>query len=76
MLYGPPGTGKTLLVKAAAKESGLPVAFISGADIMSKWQGESEVGSQCCARCTWQLVIALAHAWRWCPPASSEAAVC
>jgi len=42
-MFGPPGTGKTLAVKAAAKESGLPVAFISAADIMSKWQGESEV---------------------------------
>lgn len=42
LLFGPPGTGKSLVVKAAAAESGLPVAFISAADIMSKWQGESE----------------------------------
>lgn len=42
LLYGPPGTGKTQLALAAAGEAGVPVAQVSAADLMSKWQGESE----------------------------------
>ena len=72
LLFGPPGTGKTLVVKAAAKECGLPVAFISASDLVSKWQGQSEVrpcdpggcvGCQCadggpCLVLTWSGVAA------------------
>lgn len=43
LLYGPPGTGKTLLVKALAKEAGVPVAVLSASDLVSKWQGDTEV---------------------------------
>ncbi|XP_049875889.1 ATPase family AAA domain-containing protein 2-like [Pectinophora gossypiella] len=48
LFHGPPGTGKTLLARALAQESSLvrgkKVAFFmrKGADIMSKWYGESE----------------------------------
>lgn len=42
LLYGPPGTGKTLIAQACAYECNIPFFSISSADIMSKWQGESE----------------------------------
>ena len=42
LLYGPPGCGKTFIVKALA--SGAQANFISvkGAELLSKWVGESE----------------------------------
>jgi len=42
LLYGPPGTGKTLLAKAIANESGLNFISIKGAELLSKYVGESE----------------------------------
>jgi transitional endoplasmic reticulum ATPase len=42
LLYGPPGTGKTLLAKAVANESEANFVAISGAQVLSKWVGESE----------------------------------
>lgn len=48
LFVGPPGTGKTLLARALASEGsrvgGRPVTFFmrKGADILSKWVGESE----------------------------------
>jgi transitional endoplasmic reticulum ATPase len=42
LLFGPPGTGKTLLAKAAANESGVNFISIKGAELLSKWVGESE----------------------------------
>ena len=44
LLYGPPGTGKTMIARATAGEFGPAASFyaISSADIVSKWQGESE----------------------------------
>ena len=42
LLYGPPGTGKTLLTKAVANETEANFIAISGAQILSKYVGESE----------------------------------
>lgn len=42
LLYGPPGNGKTLLGKAVANQLDSPFYYASGAQIRSKWHGESE----------------------------------
>jgi proteasome-associated ATPase len=44
LLYGPPGCGKTMLGKAAANAMGDGSGFIyvKGAEVLSKWVGESE----------------------------------
>lgn len=42
LLQGPPGCSKTTLVKATANESGLPILYLSGADLYSCYLGESE----------------------------------
>ncbi len=42
LLFGPPGTGKTTLGKAVAHELDAPFYYASGAQIRSKWHGESE----------------------------------
>lgn len=42
LLYGPPGTGKTMLAKAVANESESNFILISGAQVLTKYVGESE----------------------------------
>ncbi|MBN1170453.1 CDC48 family AAA ATPase [Candidatus Micrarchaeota archaeon] len=42
LLYGPPGTGKTLIAKAVANESEANFISISGAQVLTKYVGESE----------------------------------
>lgn len=44
LLYGPPGCGKTFLVKALANEAAANFLSIRGAELLSKWVGESERG--------------------------------
>jgi transitional endoplasmic reticulum ATPase len=42
LLYGPPGCGKTFLVKAVAGTGKANVLSVKGAELLSKWVGESE----------------------------------
>jgi len=42
LLYGPPGTGKTMMAKAVANESEANFISISGAQVLTKYVGESE----------------------------------
>jgi transitional endoplasmic reticulum ATPase len=42
LLYGPPGCGKTFLVRALAGSGEANVLSVKGAELLSKWVGESE----------------------------------
>ncbi|HEY6596122.1 MAG TPA: AAA family ATPase, partial [Asanoa sp.] len=42
LLYGPPGSGKTFLVAALAGTGKANVLSVKGAELLSKWVGESE----------------------------------
>lgn len=42
LLYGAPGTGKTLLAKAAASQTGVNFISVKGAELLSRYIGESE----------------------------------
>jgi transitional endoplasmic reticulum ATPase len=42
LIYGPPGCGKTFLVKAIAGSGKANVLSVKGAELLSKWVGESE----------------------------------
>jgi transitional endoplasmic reticulum ATPase len=42
LLYGPPGCGKTYLVKAIAGTGRANVLSVKGAELLSKWVGDSE----------------------------------
>ena len=42
LLYGPPGTGKTMMAKAVANECEANFISISGAQVLTKYVGESE----------------------------------
>ncbi|WP_406073148.1 AAA family ATPase [Micromonospora sp. NBC_01638] len=44
LLYGPPGCGKTYLVTALAGSGRANVLSVKGAELLSKWVGESERG--------------------------------
>lgn len=42
LLFGPPGNGKTMIAQAIAGELAAPFYYATGAEIRSKWHGESE----------------------------------
>ena len=42
MLYGPSGTGKSLLVRAIANHFGVGLVTVHGAELFSKFYGETE----------------------------------
>lgn len=42
LLFGPPGCSKTLLARAVATESAANFIAVKGAELLSKWVGESE----------------------------------
>lgn len=42
LLFGPPGCSKTLLARAVATELGANFISVKGAELLSKWVGESE----------------------------------
>lgn len=42
IFHGPPGTGKTLIAKALANKCEAPFVSIDGADVTSKWYGDTE----------------------------------
>jgi transitional endoplasmic reticulum ATPase len=42
LLYGPPGCGKTYLVKALAGTAAANILAVKGAELLTKWVGESE----------------------------------
>jgi transitional endoplasmic reticulum ATPase len=44
LLYGPPGCGKTFLVRALAGSGRANVLSVKGAELLTKWVGESERG--------------------------------
>lgn len=44
LLYGPPGCGKTFLVRALAGTGRANVLSVKGAELLTKWVGESERG--------------------------------
>lgn len=44
LLYGPPGCGKTYVVRALAGEAEANLIAVKGAELLSKWVGESEAG--------------------------------
>lgn len=44
LLYGPPGCGKTFVVRALAGEAEANLLAVKGAELLSKWVGESEAG--------------------------------
>ncbi|KNC48745.1 ATPase family 2 protein [Thecamonas trahens ATCC 50062] len=42
LLYGPPGTGKTAMVRSLAREEGVTLFVVDGAEVLSKYYGETE----------------------------------
>jgi SpoVK/Ycf46/Vps4 family AAA+-type ATPase len=42
LIHGPPGCGKTMAARAAAREAGVNVVEVQGAEVISKLVGESE----------------------------------
>ena len=42
LFFGPPGNGKTMIARAIAGEIAAPFYYATGAEIRSKWHGESE----------------------------------
>ncbi|XKL60013.1 hypothetical protein PGB90_001029 [Kerria lacca] len=71
LLFGPPGCSKTMIAKAVATESKLNFISIKGAEVFSKWVGESEKAVRE-VFCKAKIVSPRRHHRRYCIPISGD----